>query len=514
MEIQQILAINIMAITALTLGGALLQGAWRDNVLWVAVNGLVVLAGAVMLQWAPGMAGTVVTVLFVPLIVAPLVLARMTQSRIHQRRMDAAARLARIGAWVHPTPAMRLNADMLAAQAPDTLGEQMAALGRLAQRTDGRERALITVTMLRLEGKWEQVLSLLEQHHELDTAMGGIAVRALGETGRLDQMTRAYDDAKAHLHGADLYTAQLFMLAFAGRPLEVRRLLDGPLAGLDTDTMRYWIAVADRASGGDPALWRPVLEQLGAHAATPSTRLAAGRMLDNAGQSVAPARLDDLSCVIIEDCAARLQSTQSAAGQGGSRTLVTWCLLAGIAAGYALSEWRGGSSSLRVLVDTGALWAPYVMQRGEWWRLVTALFLHWGPLHAGINALMLVMLGRLCERAFGSLRMALIYGVGGIASTGFVLWLTMSQRDPPVLVGASGAIMALFGAIAGRSMLNWLRYRDVLDGRNLMMLLLIVVVQVAADIATPQVSLAAHASGFITGLIVAVLIGLMPRRAA
>ena len=145
---------------------------------------------------------------------------------------------------------------------------------------------------------------------------------------------------------------------------------------------------------------------------------------------------------------------------------------------------------------------------------MTALFLHWGPLHAGINALMLVMLGRLCERAFGSLRMALIYGVGGIASTGFVLWLTMSQRDPPVLVGASGAIMALFGAIAGRSMLNWLRYRDVLDGRNLMMLLLIVVVQVAADIATPQVSLAAHASGFITGLIVAVLIGLMPRRAA
>jgi rhomboid protease GluP len=182
---------------------------------------------------------------------------------------------------------------------------------------------------------------------------------------------------------------------------------------------------------------------------------------------------------------------------------VTWLMIAAIGIVYMVAETHGGSESLRVLVDMGALWPPYVEVRGEWWRLLTALFLHLGPLHLGVNAFMLWVLGRPAEQTYGSLRMLLLYLLGGVASTAFVLWLALSGlTEPSVLIGASGAVMAVFGAIVAHRLVSWLRWHDPVDKRALILLPAILVLQVAADLASPQVSLAAHASGFIAGLVI------------
>lgn len=510
MDIQHFLAMNIMVISALVLLGALMQRAARLDPWWVGVNALVLVTGAAMLQWAPGSAGTVVALIFVPFVMGPLIIDRMLQRRVAQRRMVDAARLARVATWLYPTATTRFNAAMLEAQSGATAAEQRAGLERLAARSSGEERVIVEVARLRLGAHWEQVLDRLEAQPAVAQAMPALFIRALGETGHVDRMARAYENAKAYLHGNALWEAQLVLLAHAGRREAVQRLLDGPLAGFDDEMKSYWTAIAGRAAGMEAQAWRPALGQIAETSASPPTRAAALRALSGTGPGAVA--LDDVAAVIVEEVEARLRRAAAPASETQARwTPVTWLLLAAIAGGYLLAEWRGGASSLRTLVDLGGLWPPYVTRRGEWWRLASALFLHFGLLHAAVNGLMLWVLGRACERGFGSWRMAVVYIAGGLGSSGFVLWLMVSgNSEQAVLVGASGAIMALFGALAGRSLVVWLRYRDTLDGRNLMSLALIAGLQVAVDLMTPQVSLAAHASGFVIGCVVGALLTLRP----
>jgi membrane associated rhomboid family serine protease len=79
---------------------------------------------------------------------------------------------------------------------------------------------------------------------------------------------------------------------------------------------------------------------------------------------------------------------------------------------------------------------------GEWWRLLTATFLHYGPLHLGLNMLVLWYIGPPLEEYFGHWRYLLVYLVSGLAgSAGALIW------SPSALtVGASGAIWGIMGA--------------------------------------------------------------------
>ena len=71
--------------------------------------------------------------------------------------------------------------------------------------------------------------------------------------------------------------------------------------------------------------------------------------------------------------------------------------------------------------------------------------------------------------------------------------------------------MALFGAIVAHRLVSWLRWRDPMDKRALILLPAILVLQIAADLASPQVSLAAHVSGFFAGLAIGLVLTLTMR---
>jgi membrane associated rhomboid family serine protease len=79
---------------------------------------------------------------------------------------------------------------------------------------------------------------------------------------------------------------------------------------------------------------------------------------------------------------------------------------------------------------------------GDWWRLITAAFLHYGPVHLGLNMLALYWFGTPVERFLGRWRYILLYLVSGLAgSAGALLVTPMSPT-----VGASGAIFGVLGA--------------------------------------------------------------------
>jgi membrane associated rhomboid family serine protease/Flp pilus assembly protein TadD len=94
------------------------------------------------------------------------------------------------------------------------------------------------------------------------------------------------------------------------------------------------------------------------------------------------------------------------------------------------------------LVRWGANWGRLTMT-GQWWRLITYMFLHIGILHIAMNMWSLWYLGSLCESLFGTWTFGAIYVVSGVA--GGVASLAWNPHA--VSAGASGAIFGLVGAL-------------------------------------------------------------------
>ena len=80
---------------------------------------------------------------------------------------------------------------------------------------------------------------------------------------------------------------------------------------------------------------------------------------------------------------------------------------------------------------------------GEWWRLISATFLHYGVFHLAINMYSLYFAGTLLEQVIGRWRFALLYVGAGIAGSAGALWVSPNS----VTVGASGAIFGILGGL-------------------------------------------------------------------
>lgn len=92
----------------------------------------------------------------------------------------------------------------------------------------------------------------------------------------------------------------------------------------------------------------------------------------------------------------------------------------------------------------GALYKPLVYGNHEWWRLITAGFVHGDYLHLLINMIALFQIGMLVEKVYGKKEMAFIYFASLIASS----LLVLANENPfYVTLGASGAIFGLMGAV-------------------------------------------------------------------
>jgi rhomboid protease GluP len=153
---------------------------------------------------------------------------------------------------------------------------------------------------------------------------------------------------------------------------------------------------------------------------------------------------------------------------------------------------------------------------GEWWRLLTNVFVHGGIIHIAFNMWCLWNLGALCESLYGRWTYAAIYLICGVGAS-----LASAAWHPYVpSVGASGAIFGLAGALLAAFKLGEFSVpRAALSG-TLRSLGAFVVYNLIFGFAIPGIDNAAHIGGLVTGLIVGTLIALIapqqdqaPRRA-
>jgi rhomboid protease GluP len=100
-------------------------------------------------------------------------------------------------------------------------------------------------------------------------------------------------------------------------------------------------------------------------------------------------------------------------------------------------------SDNNVQLAWGANFGP-ATKDGEWWRLGSALFLHFGLVHLAFNMFSLWDGGRLVERMYGSVRFVLIYACSGLVGN---LLSLIAQGDRAISGGASGAIFGVYGAL-------------------------------------------------------------------
>jgi rhomboid protease GluP len=135
-------------------------------------------------------------------------------------------------------------------------------------------------------------------------------------------------------------------------------------------------------------------------------------------------------------------------GAPGRRPIVTWTLLAALAVIFALQlllgEWEGLlSPTVPSLIAFGALQRGLVLEAGQWYRLASAALLHANLFHIAMNGLALFFGGTLLERLIGRAWLLVVFGLSALGGS-LMSMLLGSERM--VSVGASGAILGLFGA--------------------------------------------------------------------
>lgn len=151
--------------------------------------------------------------------------------------------------------------------------------------------------------------------------------------------------------------------------------------------------------------------------------------------------------------------------------------------------------------DHGYLIGRDVVVYGQWWRIFTAAFLHNGIPHIALNMIALYQVGTIVERAMGPLRYPLLYA---LATLGSGIAVVRFNYDVPTL-GASGAIMGLFGALVAIGLSLPPRGMSVVT-----QVLPIIGINIAFGFAVPGISNAAHIGGLVSGFVVGWLLFQIP----
>jgi membrane associated rhomboid family serine protease len=142
-----------------------------------------------------------------------------------------------------------------------------------------------------------------------------------------------------------------------------------------------------------------------------------------------------------------------------------------------------------------------ILRLHQWWRLLAANFLHFGPVHLGMNMLGLLALGPFVERSLGRWLYLPIYILSGVCGIAGVIALAARHPERPgeILVGASASIMGLVGVTGAILLAGWWRERARVARQRLNAVLLIVALQITFDHFNKMVSGSAHLIGMLGG---------------
>lgn len=169
---------------------------------------------------------------------------------------------------------------------------------------------------------------------------------------------------------------------------------------------------------------------------------------------------------------------------------------------FLVTDLKGNTTDANYMLKCGAMYVPYLLNKGEFYRLFTSMFLHFGISHLSGNMLTLAFLGDNLERAFGWQRYCIIYLFSGLgASMCSFLYNVFCGREV-VAAGASGAIFGVIGALLYTLYQNHGKLQDLRLGR----LILLVMFILYNGFTTQGIDNAAHIGGLLIGVLLAIVL--------
>ncbi len=196
------------------------------------------------------------------------------------------------------------------------------------------------------------------------------------------------------------------------------------------------------------------------------------------------------------------RGTTVAGAEPGQRPVVVPTLIALNAAVFVWTVVQAGSIGGNAAAPLFRDWAlvPGLVQFGEWWRVLTAGFLHIGPIHLLFNMLALWVLGRDMEAVLGRGRFLAVYLVSLLGGAAAVM--LFYGPDVPV-AGASGAVFGMMGGLA-----VVLRRMNAPAGQ----VIGLIVVNVVISVVIPGISLIGHLGGLVVGAAATAVLVYAPTR--
>lgn len=137
---------------------------------------------------------------------------------------------------------------------------------------------------------------------------------------------------------------------------------------------------------------------------------------------------------------------------------------------FVMMEILGDTQSVLFMLEHGAMYPTNILEMGEYWRFITAMFLHFGFEHLINNMVMLGAAGRILEAELGKIKYVLLYVMAGIGGNVLSFLQMVICDDYAVSAGASGAVFGIVGGLVWIVIVHKGRYQS-LTGKGLIFMI-------------------------------------------
>jgi rhomboid protease GluP len=160
-------------------------------------------------------------------------------------------------------------------------------------------------------------------------------------------------------------------------------------------------------------------------------------------------------------------------------------------------------TTTHVFTTTGGLLTLDILDRHQWWRLLTCCFVHLGFIHLAANMYVLYSVGPILERLWGSVRFLLLYLVSGICGSSVMVLANLLAHEGGGGAGASGALWGIMGSFGAWLFFNRRALESSFVRSCTRSLLFNLILNLAITFGIAGVSKAAHFGGLAAGMLAA-----------
>lgn len=164
---------------------------------------------------------------------------------------------------------------------------------------------------------------------------------------------------------------------------------------------------------------------------------------------------------------------------------------------YIVMELLGDTQDAEYMMRYGANSVSLTLDQGEYWRLFTCVFMHFGIVHLLNNMFILAVVGSRVEEALGHVRFLILYLLSGLSASAISLLSMYLQQEATVSAGASGAVFGAFGALLAIVLVHRGKY----EGLTIRSMVFMIALSLYLGIASAGVDNWAHFGGVIGGFI-------------